>query len=60
MDDLNKRELPSHLGTPHRMELLPVDARETRVRENTNGEKIMEAVRVVPGDKYSDDYEICE
>ena len=60
MDELNKRGLPSHLGTPHRMELLSVDTRVAGIKEHANGQKIMEAVRVVPGDKYTDDFEVCE
>ena len=61
MEELNnKREIPSHLGTPHRMEPLSMVTRKAEVKVNKDGSKIMESVRAVPGDKYSDDFEVCE
>ena len=34
--------------------------RKTEIKKDADGEEIVESVRAVPGDKYSDDFEICE
>ena len=60
LDELNRRELPSHLGTPHRMEALPIDTRVGGIKKAANGANVMEAVRGVGPDKFNDDFVVCE